>query len=218
MNNVVVIPAYNESKRIGLVLDNVKKYCENIIVVDDGSEDNTYAIAVAKGVSVLKHITNLGKGAALKTGCDYAIHNGFENIIVMDSDGQHDATLIPKFFSELEKFQLVLGYRKNIKKNMPLFKRLGNLVINSSTSLLYGTIFKDSQSGYRAFTKEAYEKIRWDSTDYSMESEMLARAVKRNIPYIEIPIPTIYLEKYKGTSILDGIKIVVNLIKWRVYL
>lgn len=112
----VIVPAYNEGKRIDAVIKLIKKYAKNIIVVDDGSKDNTYDIAKRTGVDVLKHIINLGKGAALKTGCDYAIKEGARKIVVMDADGQHDPSEIPYFLSYLDKVDIVFGYR-DLKKD-----------------------------------------------------------------------------------------------------
>lgn len=211
----VVIPAHNEEKRIGEVLKKVKTYVKNIIVVDDGSKDRTSQIVKESQVTGLRHITNLGKGAALKTGCDYAIKKGAKLIIVMDADGQHEPQLIPKFLVKLANYELVFGYRVP-SKDMPFVFRAGNFVIDKITQFLYGINLRDTQSGFRAFRAETYKKIRWEANDYSMESEMIARAGRNNIKYCEVPITTIYGDRYKGTTILDGAKIVFNLIKWKI--
>ncbi len=217
-NNVfVVIPAHNEGERIGKVLKEVKNIVNNVIVVDDGSKDNTSEIAKKeKGTIVLKHIVNLGKGAALKTGCDYAIQKNAKAIVVVDADGQHDPKLIPNFIKALEKYDLVFGYRE-LSARMPLLFRIGNFGINKLTTIFYGIKLRDTQSGFRAFTSKTYKKIRWKANDYSMESEMIARAGNRKIKYCEVPISTIYGDKYKGTTIMDGLKVGINLIKWRLF-
>ncbi len=212
----VVIPAHNEETRIGEVLKKVKNYVNQIIVVDDGSKDNTTKLVKELGVISLRHITNLGKGAALKTGCDYAIKKGAKKIIVLDADGQHEPKLIPDFINALKENNLVFGYRIPSKK-MPFIFRTGNFAIDKITQYLYGIKIRDTQSGFRAFTTETYKKIRWEANDYSMESEMIARAGKNKIKYTEIPITTIYGDKYKGTTILDGAKIALNLIKWKLF-
>tara|TARA_Y100000310_G_C20438015_1_gene694664 strand:+ start:254 stop:850 length:597 start_codon:yes stop_codon:yes gene_type:complete len=186
-----------------------------VIVVDDGSNDNTAAVAKEAGATVLHHTINVGKGAALKTGCDYAVKQGAERLVVMDADDQHDPKLIPNFLHALEKSPMVYGYRVGFEEDMPFIKRMGNFVINSTMKILYGTPLQDTQSGFRAFTAKVYKVVRWNATDYSMESEMIARASKKNIPYEEIPISTIYRETYKGTSIGDGIKIVFDLVVWK---
>lgn len=209
-----VIPAYNESKHICSVIKDVKKHVFNIIVVDDGSKDNTYDIAKQENIFVLQHIVNLGKGAAAKTGCDFALRKGAKRIILIDADGQHDPKEIPNFLNVLNNVDIVFGYRK-FNKNMPFIFKFGNAFINFSTRLLYGISLKDTQCGYRAFTSEAYKKIRWKASDYSMEAEIVANAGKRHLRYKEIPIQTIYLDKYKGTTVIDGIKIVLNMFLWR---
>jgi len=212
----IIIPAHNESERIEKVLKEVKKYCENIIVVDDGSTDDTFEIAKQEGVIVLKHIVNLGKGAALKTGCDFAIHKDAKKIIVMDADGQHEPKLIPNFLKALETFNLVFGFRE-LSNNMPLLFRIGNFGINTLTEILFNIQLKDTQSGFRAFNAKTYKQIRWKANDYSMESEMIARAGNKKIKYCEIPITTIYSDRYKGTTMIDGLKVGINLIKWRLF-
>jgi glycosyltransferase involved in cell wall biosynthesis len=210
----VIIPAYNEGRNLAEVIEKTKGYVKNIVVVDDGSRDNTYNKAKEKGVTVLRHIVNLGKGAALKTGCDYAVMKGAGKLIVMDADGQHDPAEIPNFLKTLEKNEVVFGFRK-LDKNMPLLLKYGNWFISSSIRLLYKISLRDTQCGYRAFTAEAYKKIRWKVSDYSMESEMIANVGRSHLKYREIPIRTIYSDRYKGTTIIDGFKIVFNMILWK---
>lgn len=214
-NVCVIIPAYNEGKRIGGVLKKVKDYIIDIIVVDDGSSDSTSEEALKGGAVLLKHITNLGKGNALKTGCDYALSRGFEKMIVMDADGQHDPKFIPEFLEKMKDNDLVFGCRTP-SKDMPFVFRFGNRFIDFMTRMLYGIKLDDTQSGFRAFTSETYKKIRWNSANYSVESEMIARAGKSRVKYDVIRISTIYGDKYKGTTVIDGMKIVLNMIRWRI--
>ena len=209
-----VIPAHNEEKHIGNVVRQTKKYVDNVVVVDDGSKDRTKAMAEKSKAAVLRHIVNLGKGVAVKTGCDYAVNHNADVIVIIDADAQHDPEEIPKFLQNIKKCEVVLGYRKP-NKNMPLVLRFGNWFINKIIRFLYGVKIRDSQCGYRAFTSEAYKKLRWKASDYSMESEMIAKIGKHRLPYKEIPIETIYSDKYKGTTIIDGIKIVFNLLLWK---
>jgi len=209
-----VIPGYNEEKSIGKVVKETKKYISDVVVVDDGSRDSTSLQAEKQGAIVLKHVINIGKGAALKTGCDYAIKNGAAKIVVLDADTQHEPSSIPLFLNALEEADVALG-RRGLNKNMPFVFRFGNWFINKTTKLLYGLSLHDTQCGYRAFTAEAYKKIKWKSSSYSMESEMIANIGKRKLKYKEIPIKTIYADKYKGTTVIDGIKIILNMAWWR---
>ncbi|MAE42646.1 hypothetical protein CMO93_02655 [Candidatus Woesearchaeota archaeon] len=209
-----VIPAHNEENHIYDTISRTKKYVNKVIVVDDGSKDKTGEMAKKAKAIVLRHLVNLGKGASLKTGCDYAIKNKADIIIAIDADAQHDPKEIPNFLENIKKYDVVLSHRKR-NKNMPLVLRFGNMVINKTTRFLYGIKIKDSQCGYRTFTSKAYKRLRWKASDYSMESEMIARIGKYKLSYTEIPIKTIYSDKYKGTTIFDGIKIVFNLLMWK---
>ena len=214
MKVFAVIPAYNEEKRIYNVVKKAAGFVDTVVVVDDGSRDNTRETAKKGRAIVLNHLVNLGKGAALKTGCDYALKSKADIIIVMDADAQHDPLDIPKFLNKIKEYDVVLGQRK-INKSMPLVFRFGNWFIDETIKFLYGVKINDSQCGYRAFTADAYRKIRWKASGYSMESEMIAKIGKNKLSYIGVPIDTIYSDKYKGTTILDGIKIVFNLLLWK---
>ena len=134
--------------------------------------------------------------------------------MVLDADGQHDPERIPDFLNALENAEIVFGYRQ-LSDSMPYILRFGNWFINKVVAKLYKIELRDTQSGYRAFTTDAYKKIRWNAIDYSMESEMIARTGRYKLKYTEIPIKTIYGDKYKGTTVVDGMKIVMKLIAWR---
>ena len=210
----VIIPAYNEQKHIGPVVKSAKSFVDNVVVVDDGSRDKTSEVAEKSRVTVLKHVVNLGKGSALKTGCEYAIQKGAEKIISLDADGQHKPEQIPVFLNKLKNKDVVFGYR-TFDKKMPFVFRVGNSIINYMTKLIFGIELKDTQCGYRAFRVKAYRKIKWDSNDYRMESEMVVNTARHNLRYSELPIDTIYADRYKGTTFIDGIKITLNLLWWK---
>ncbi len=211
-----VIPAYNEEMSIADIVRKTRKYIDKVIVVDDGSKDRTKDIAEKAGAVVLRHIVNLGKGATLKTGCDYAAKKGANFIVVLDADAQHNPEDIPRFIEKLKKYDVVFSYRKPSSK-MPFVLRFGNWFISRIARFLYKVDLIDTQSGYRAFTREAYKKIRWNASDYSMESEMISRAGKQRLKYVQIPISTVYSDRYKGTTIIDGIKIVMGMFWWRMF-
>ena len=217
INNIwAVIPAYNEEGSIISIVKKTKKYVNNVAVVDDGSKDKTKVSAEKAGAIVLRHIVNLGKGAALKTGCDLAVKKGAKFIIALDADAQHDPDDIPRFVEKLKKYDVVFSYRKASSK-MPLVLRFGNFFISIVANVLYGINLTDTQCGFRAFSREAYKKIRWNASDYSMESEMISRAGKQRLKYVQIPIQSIYSDKYKGTTVIDGIKIVLNMLWWKFF-
>lgn len=213
-DNWVVMPCYNESRHISEVIREVLSYTKNLVVIDDGSKDSTFEIAKKLNKHTIKHVINLGKGAALKTGAEFAISNGAKRIIFIDSDGQHEPREIPTFFKLLDKYDIVFGYRK-FNKRMPFILRFGNFMLTNITYLLFGVKLSDTQSGYRAMTAKSYKLIKWKSTDYSVETEMIANVGKNNLSYKEIPIKTLYENRYKGTTVLDGLKIGLKMLFYK---
>jgi glycosyltransferase involved in cell wall biosynthesis len=198
-----VIPAYNEEKSMGLVIDDLKRAgYKNIIVIDDGSRDNTYAEAKKKGVVALKHIINRGQGAALRTGIDCAIKQGAEFIVTFDSDGQHrvedlSAMLEPVIKGEVD---VTLGSRFLRKTKMPLGRKIllkGSIVVQW---LFYGIKLSDAHNGFRVLSRRAAEQIRIESDRMEHASEIVEEIVKKNIKYEEIPVEI----RYSGYSMRKG--------------
>lgn len=213
----VVVPAYNEQKRIGNVLDTLVATKLPIYVVDDGSRDKTFEVVKQYKVIALRHRINLGKGAALKTGTEAAFADGYQAIIMMDSDGQHKVEDLPKFTEALDKgCEVVIGSR-NLNLRVPFIRLLGNKCASALVSLLFGIYVSDLLCGYRAFTKKAYEKIEWQSTGYGVETEMVVRVGLSKLHYCEVPVETVYFDKFKGVTILDAFGILVNVVKWRIF-
>jgi glycosyltransferase involved in cell wall biosynthesis len=215
----IIIPGLNEEKHIGGVVAGVRKQgFRNIVFVDDGSWDGSSAAAGREGAEVLRHVVNLGKGAAAKTGCDYALERGAKVIVLMDADGQHRPEDVPRLLAALKgkNADVVFGYRK-LDSNMPPVMRFGNWGINAASRLVNGLALKDTQSGFRCMTADAYRKVRWQSSNYSMESEMIAGVAKHGLKYAQVPIATIYHDKFKGTTIADGIKVFINIIRFRLF-
>jgi polyprenyl-phospho-N-acetylgalactosaminyl synthase len=215
----IVIPGYNESKYIASVLKKVTKKTKNIIYVDDGSADNSADIAKKFPIHVLRHEINLGKGAALQTGCDYAFyHMKAKAVIMMDGDDQHDAEEIPLFRKQLEEGnQLVLGAR-SLFSSMPLVRKLGNGFVSAIVMVLFGRYIPDILSGYKAFTAEVYEKIKWDANDYSVELEIAANISKKRLGFSLVSIETIYHDMDRGMNMLDAMKVLIRIISLRIQL
>jgi polyprenyl-phospho-N-acetylgalactosaminyl synthase len=202
----IIMPCYNEEANLSIAIADVHRLTDNLIVVDDGSTDSSFDIACRNNSNNLKHVINLGKGAALKTGVEYAIGLGAKRVVFIDSDCQHEAKEIPRFLELLDSYDIVFGSRK-LNTSMPVIFRLGNLFLNTFIFMLFKVKLMDTQSGYRAFRTSIYEAIKWRATDYSVESEIIANVGKNHIKYTEIEISTIYKNRHKGTTILDGIKI-----------
>jgi len=209
-----IIAARNEQAHIKNVARQVKKHVELVVVVNDGSTDNTEREAIAGGATVLTHVTNLGKGAAMKTGAEYALKQGADALVFIDGDGQHDPAEIPKFLKKLEHTDIVLGARR-FNKNMPFVRKLGKWLTSFVVKVLYGMTITDCLNGFRAVTAKAYPAIAWHSTDYTVEVEMLAWVGKAKLKYEEVTTKTIYHDTNKGVTPLHGFPIIWNLIMWR---
>jgi glycosyltransferase involved in cell wall biosynthesis len=216
MKIIAVVPALNEEKNIGKVVKETKKYVHEVIVVDDGSSDNTRKVAEDNGALVVKHLVNMGLGFSLMTGSEAAVERGADIIVTIDADGQHDPAEIPKIIGELVKYDLdIVIASRPTSKEMPLVKKMGNTFLYLTSKALFNVDVKDTQSGFRAFTAEALEKLRWTSSRYPVASEIVKNIGKNNLKYKEVPIKTVYHDVYKGTTIIDGLKIFLNMILWR---
>ncbi len=218
MKIFVVIPAFNESKRIEQVLEDIKDIGFPIIVVDDGSKDSTFEQAKKHHVIVLRHRINLGKGAALRTGCETAFSLGAEAIVMMDADGQHKVEDLPKFINALEtkKFDIIFGSR-NLMFGVPLVRFMGNKVASIVVNLLFGIYISDLICGYRAFSRQAFKKLEWRSTGYGLETEMVIKTGLNKLKYCEVPVKTVYYDRFKGVTILDALTIFGSVLKWRLF-
>ncbi|MGB9937108.1 MAG: glycosyltransferase family 2 protein [Methanobacterium sp.] len=189
-----IIPAYNEEISIGSIVLSVKKYVDNIIVVDDGSTDKTIEIAELAGAEVIKHINNQGKGAALKTGFK-AVENS-DIIITIDSDGQHNPEDIKKLIKPIidGEADIVNGsrYLTGKNENTPIYRRVGQTVLDKATNLGSGLKITDTQSGFRAFAVHTLPIFRFYSSGFGIESEMLIDASKAGLKIKEVEIGVRY--------------------------
>jgi glycosyltransferase involved in cell wall biosynthesis len=211
----VVMPAYNESHYIGRVLSKLRKVTPYFLVVDDGSRDQTASIAKRYSQHVLVHPVNLGKGAAMLTGCEYAFKKlNASAVILMDSDDQHDPKIIPHFIDKLNQgAQVVFGVRSLV--TLPGMRRVGNLFASLFVWLLFGKYYPDIPSGYKALTKQAYKHLKWNSSGYHVEMEITTRAAKANLSEAQVEIPTIYHNYDKGMTLLDTLDMFFHLLSWR---
>lgn len=186
-------------------------------MVDDGSDDTTLKIAQRYTKNVLYHQVNLGKGAALKTGCLYAFeHLGAEAVIFFDADNQHNPELLPEFSEKLQKFDAVFGVR-SFDNKMPLTRIFLNRLASVFVLFFFGQYIPDIPCGFKGLTKKSYKKIAWKAKDYAVEMEIAARTAQYKLSFDTISIPTIYHDLDRGMSFLDTFTIVTQLISWRFF-
>lgn len=211
----IIIPTYNEARYLGRFLDKLMPFTKHVIVVDDGSSDKTGEIARSRGVICLSHLVNLGKGAALKTGCDYAFNKlGATAVIIMDGDDQHEPQDLRLFFKELKNdADIVLGVRR-LDAKMPFMRVLGNKSMSIIINLLFGHYLADIPSGFKAMTKRAYKQLKWYSSGYEVETEIAVRLAKSKLSYAEVPISTVYHGKDYGFNLLDAWGILIKIPYW----
>jgi UDP-N-acetylglucosamine---dolichyl-phosphate N-acetylglucosaminyltransferase len=219
MKIFVVVPAYNEEKTIAKVIEDLMKMGLEIVVVDDGSKDDTYNIVESiikekKHGLLVRHLLNRGLGAALRTGIEAALMEDPDVIVTFDADGQHDPQDILNVSRPIVNVEadVVIGERNF--KEMPSSKKFGNEVMNIITMMFYGIKVKDSQSGLRAFNKKAAETIIINARDYGVSSEIIGEVKRHELKLKEVPIKTIYTDysMTKGTNTSEGLKILARLI------
>lgn len=220
-----VIPAYNEAAVIGSVIKELQRelkktgMAHRIVVIDDGSRDETTLEAEKSGAYVIQHILNTGSGGATATGLSYAQQKGFDIAATLDADGQHDPRDVingVKLMQDSSK-DLLLGSRLIDSNGMSRIKILGNKGLTAITYLLFGINVTDSQSGLRIFSKNSLDKLKWKTSGYEFCSEMLWRAKQVGLVIDEYPIKAVYTDysKSKGQNNWNAFKIVSSLIKQR---
>ncbi|UCD03892.1 MAG: glycosyltransferase family 2 protein [Candidatus Woesearchaeota archaeon] len=219
MSIFIVVPAYNEEKRIVDVIKDLKdnKY-NNIIVVDDGSKDDTSIIAEREGITVLKHVINRGQGAALQTGISYALDNGAEYIVTFDADGQHRASEIKNLLDPVKEgvVDVTLGSRfLEINEEMP---RGRSILLKGSTIIDWifsgGQRLTDAHNGFRVLSRNAAKGIQITEDGMTHASEIIQKIKTNNLKFKEIPVNIRYSKETmgKGQSALHSVNILFRLI------
>jgi glycosyltransferase involved in cell wall biosynthesis len=211
---VVVIPAYNEEKTIEEAVRGAKQYCDKVIVINDGSSDKTEEKARLAGALVLSHLINrrYTLGAALQTGIKAALLLGADIIVTFDADLQHNPLDIPRIAQPIieKKAEATIGSRfaQSLALSNAPHRRLGGIIANLLTWFLYGHYVSDSQSGLRAFSRNAALKINLKSSRMEVSSEIIGEIFRHNLKLIEIPINPIYTPYAlsKGQNFRLGIK------------
>lgn len=196
MKTCLLLPAYNESKTIGQIIQESSEFINEIVVINDGSSDETAEIAVACGAVCLTNTTNCGKGNALRKGFAYALEHGCELIFTMDSDGQHQPADIPRFLEHFEDKHpdILIGARatQDFRTSMPLHRQVNNCLISFVGSKLCGQQVPDFQSGYRLIRAEVLRQVHLETERYETESELLIKAGRLGFRIESLPIQTRY--------------------------
>ena len=214
----IIIPVYNEAPVIQETVAEIKKAgYNNIIVVDDGSSDDSYYKLLEMDVTAFRLAINRGKGAAVKTGMEAAKILGADVVVTMDGDGQHNPGDIASMLNLINQgYDVVLGSRLKNPKGMPWYKIIANHLGNFFTFLIYGLWVTDSQSGFRVYSKKAMELINTQTDRYEYDSEVIREIKRHNLKYTEVPIEVRYtdysMNKVNKQGLKNGIKTLIKML------
>jgi len=186
------MPMYNEEETIGSVVTRALRHVNEVICIDDGSSDSSARIAEACGATVIRHRVNRGYGGALKTLFLHAVESKADALVLLDSDGQHETGDIPRMLEPILNgdADFTIGSRfvdGGGSTDMPAYRRLGIKVITAASNLSSELGIKDTQSGFRAFSKTALERLRFDAEGMELSLELLEDAHEKHLTVLEVP-------------------------------
>ena len=217
LKTCAVIPAFNEEENIGEVIRETKKYVDDVIVIDDGSTDNTSMIAEMTGARVLRHDINRGYGAAIKSCFNTARRFEADVTVILDGDGQHNPKCIPKLIKPIREknMDVVVGSRfLDVSNNIPAYRRVGLNILNRLT-WLFSRENLDSQSGFRAYSMKAIHTINPVDNGMGISSEILMSAKQHNLGIKEVPITVRYDRGKSSKNPVDhGLSVIASIIKF----
>ncbi|MDC1136807.1 glycosyltransferase family 2 protein [Nitrosopumilus sp.] len=188
------LPAYNEEGVIGELIKKITPLVDSVVVCDDGSTDLTSKESQDAGAFVIQHKQNKGKGAALQSLFDFARHSNADVIVTIDGDGQFLPEEIPKLTEDIEsgKSDIVIGYRFETEKDMPSYRKIGNKVLDELSKQVSNLNLRDTQSGFRAYSKKAIEKINFKNNGFVADSEILIDASTKDLTISEQHVTVLY--------------------------
>ena len=217
LTTAAAIPAFNEEKTIAKVIVRAKGQVDRVVVVDDGSQDDTALIAEGLGAVVIRHEKNLGKGAALRDCLEWAKTTGTDVLVTLDADGQHDASQISVLVNALQTSQadIVIGSRSSRPPDMPRHRWMGERALDMVTQVKIGERFVDAQSGFRAYSRRAIENLVVAEFGMGVDSETIMRAHSAGMRIVEVPVNTSYagLETSSHNPMVHGLDVFFSIVK-----
>ena len=220
VKSVAIIPAYNEEVALGSIILRTLQYVDEVIIVNDGSDDKTVDVAKLAGAEIINHATNLGKGEALKSG--FSAIGDADVVVTIDADGQHNPDEIPSLIKPIieDGADLVNGsrYMNGPEENTPAYRRVGQQVLDNATNFSAGIKVTDSQSGFRAFSPAACKVFRFYDTGFGIESEMLVDVAEAGLKIVEVPITVRYdVDGSTKNPVTHGVGVLLKIIKDKIF-
>lgn len=209
-----IIPAYNAAGSLARVIADLRRALPRapVVVIDDGSVDETMGIAGGLADVVIPFERNRGKGAALRAGFAHAVGTGAQAVLTVDADGQHDTTYAPYLLGALARADIVIGARARAG-SMPIQRRLSNALSTFAVNALAGCDVADSQSGYRAIRRTVLERVQAHGDRYEFETDFLIKARRAGFTIGAVPVPTIYGGRSHFRTVHDAARVIRTL--WR---
>lgn len=196
-NYLVIIPALNEERHIGQIVHALREMHLNVLVVDDGSADRTADLAEAEGAVVIRHEQNQGKGKALSAGFTYAAEEGYDALVTMDADGQHDPADVPRFFDTYNRtgIPVLVGNRMHDRRRMPWVRRCTNRLMSRILNRQMNQYIPDTQNGFRLYQTDVVRMVVAENEGFAAESEILLKLDEIDIRMGSVPIAAVYADE-----------------------